>query len=348
MIDANHSSQSSAGTGAAIKHGSSNSTAHKLRDVANLGRSIRRSMWLFVLAGSFLCGQPLIHPCSAASLTLTWDTVANTTGYRVYQATGTAPFSIVLTTATPTATLPEGTNTTRFYVTAYNANGESPPSATVTNIPPTLPPGTPLVTIFAPALGTTNVAVGSTVSVSARIQNDGTADYAIIAGNLTLLAPGATRQDGPYIYVANLPPQTVRAGTAVSVSGTWTATNAVTGTWTAYLVVQDASSTWTAGPSTMFTVSTTVPQLPSIPQNLRLQKISNSRIDLSWQNLAAYGTKIEQSKNGGGYVQIASVAPGIYHCTASVSKHTDYFFRARAFSADGYSDFSNSLYYHSQ
>ena len=197
MTDANHLSQSSAGTGAAIKHGSSNSTAHKLRDVANLGRFKLRLAWLFVWGGLYLCGPWSIHPCSAASLTLTWDTAANTTGYRVYQATGSGSFSIVLTTATPTATFPEGTNTTRFYVTAYNSAGESPPSATVTNIPPTLPPGTPLVTIFAPVLGTTNVAVGSTVSVSARIQNDGTADYAIIAGNLTLLAPGATRQVRP-------------------------------------------------------------------------------------------------------------------------------------------------------
>jgi len=186
------------------------------------------------------------------------------------------------------------------------------------------------------------------VRVAARFQNDGTAAYAIIAGNLTLLAPGATRQDGPYIYVANLPPQTVRAGTAVSVSGTWTATNAAVGTWTAYLVVQDASGTWTAGPSTMFNVSATIPQLPSSPTNLRLQKISASRVDLIWNNLAAYGTEIWQSKNSGGYTRIATVSPGTFHYTASVSKHTDYWWKARAFSADGFSDFSNSLYYRSQ
>lgn len=80
----------------------------------------------------------------ADNVNLTWD--ASTTpgvSYRVYQSLGGNPFSVVLETGTTTSTTLTITTITRFYVTAFDVNGESVPSNIITYTPVPLPPAAP-------------------------------------------------------------------------------------------------------------------------------------------------------------------------------------------------------------
>lgn len=82
---------------------------------------------------------------NAASVNLAWDaspTTAPAVSYRVYASAGTAPFALVLTTASTSATLTFSVST-RYYITAFNTNGESGPSNTLTVTPPATPPAPP-------------------------------------------------------------------------------------------------------------------------------------------------------------------------------------------------------------
>lgn len=82
---------------------------------------------------------------NAATVNLAWDPSPTTTPavtYRVYSSAGTAPFALVLTTASTSATLTFSVST-RYYITAFNTNGESGPSNTLTITPPATPPAPP-------------------------------------------------------------------------------------------------------------------------------------------------------------------------------------------------------------
>lgn len=202
------------------------------------------------------------------------------------------------------------TEQTRFYVTALNLGGESEPSNTVTNTPAT---GAPILVMTAPTLSTTNIAVGTSVQISGGIRNDGTGPMTLIAGSLTLLAPGATTADGPYVIVASLAPQTIPARGAVLITGTWTATTP-TGAWTAYVVVQDDTGKWIPGPMTSFTVTAVpVPQPPAAPTNLRLQQLQGSRRDLGWDGDLTASAIVEKAIESDPFTQVAVLSPGILH-----------------------------------
>lgn len=80
---------------------------------------------------------------NAATANLQWDpSVTPGVTYRVYQSAGTAPFALVLTTASTSATL-IFTGTTRFYTTAFNSDGESVASNVLTVVAPASPPAPP-------------------------------------------------------------------------------------------------------------------------------------------------------------------------------------------------------------
>jgi len=95
---------------------------------------------------AWLLGSLVIH---GASIELTWDTSPGADGYKLFQSIGTAAFTSA-TNAGPPITLPLNTNAvTRWYVTAFNAGGDSPPSNTLTNTPATQPPPLPAMTNLA-------------------------------------------------------------------------------------------------------------------------------------------------------------------------------------------------------
>ena len=84
---------------------------------------------------------------ASATVALDWNDVADADGYRVFRSTGGAPVQIadVATSIHTDTTVTNGTTYT-YTVRAYNAAGESPPSAGVTATPTADPdpiPGTP-------------------------------------------------------------------------------------------------------------------------------------------------------------------------------------------------------------
>ncbi|MES2367085.1 MAG: hypothetical protein V4563_14510 [Pseudomonadota bacterium] len=87
----------------------------------------------------------LFVECRAATIVLMWDSAPTVLTYKVWQSTGESPFSLTQQVSTNMAAVfGISTNvTTRFFVTALNAFGESTPSLTVTNLAsPTNPPPT--------------------------------------------------------------------------------------------------------------------------------------------------------------------------------------------------------------
>lgn len=77
----------------------------------------------------------------AATVSLVWNPSLETAGYRVYRSQGDEAFQRVMETATTNATAEVSSNVpTRFYITAFNAVGESGPSNVLTNTPITEPP----------------------------------------------------------------------------------------------------------------------------------------------------------------------------------------------------------------
>jgi hypothetical protein len=239
----------------------------------------------------------------------------------------------------------------RWRVTAYNAGGESQPGNTVTNLPPIVPPTGPIISLSAPTFSSTNVAQGQSVVITATLRNSGDGAYSLTDGSITLLAPSATRQDGPYVWATRIPAQIISAGQVLTLNPTWTApTNAEVGQWTAYLVIKDAAGTWTVGPMATFNVVGNVPPpLPPLPPtNLKITKIGSTRIDLSWNNSPANSTRLERSKSGGPYTVLAMTAPGTLHYTTSFTRKTEYWFRAQSVSPGGVSAYCDPVPFYSR
>ncbi len=255
----------------------------------------------------------------------------------MYQSIDTAGYSVITnaSTATQATVSYDGTRLTRWYVTALATNGmESVPSNVVTNSP-VVPPA-PNITLFAPTLGSTNVAQGSSLNIAAVCRNYGNADFALTAGSITLLAPGATRSDGPYVYALVIPPQTIASNSSVTFSAVWTApTNAALGTWSAYLAVQGGGGVWSGGPGTAFTVTATAPPpLPPLaPTNLRLTELGQRRRDVSWLAALDVSFNVDKAVESDPYTRVATVAPGTLHWTDNRARQKVTHYRVQACNA---------------
>ena len=87
--------------------------------------------------------------------------------------------------------------------------------------------------------------------------------------------------------------------------------------------------------------------IPSAPSNLNAKVISKSQIDLSWTDNSQNetGFKIERKKDTSGtYTQINTIGANITsYSDIGLSSGTLYFYRVRAYSNDGDSDYSNEV-----
>jgi len=198
-----------------------------------------------------------------------------------------------------------------------------------------------------PTLNTTNVIVGSTVQFMAIVRNDGGGELLLAGGALTLLPPGATRADGPYIQVTTVGPQTIGDGVSVVVNGSWLAQSTV-GQWSAYMAVKDPAGTWVGGPATPFTVTSgpPMPTVPLAPTNLRAVAVTQTRLDISWQGTLTASTEVERAKEAETFRRIATVAPGTLHFSDTIQRRRDYRYRVRAKSGAGVSAYSDVVSYH--
>ncbi len=87
------------------------------------------------------------------------------------------------------------------------------------------------------------------------------------------------------------------------------------------------------------------PAAPAAPTGLSATAVSSSQIDLSWTDNSTdeTGFKIERKTGAGGtYGQIDTVGAGITtYQNTGLSASTEYYYRVRAYNADGDSDYSN-------
>jgi len=120
--------------------------------------------------------------------------------------------------------------------------------------------------------------------------------------------------------------------------GTLTASNAQ-GQLT-FRFVTDAQNTAAGWSATLSCIT-----LPIPPSNLALSVISQTQINLSWQDNSnnETGFKIERSANDQtNYTQITTVGAGITtYQDNSLSANTTYFYRIRAYNGDGNADFAD-------
>lgn len=91
----------------------------------------------------------------------------------------------------------------------------------------------------------------------------------------------------------------------------------------------------------------TIPTEPpdAAPSDLVATAISHQRIDLAWTNNAsnATGVAIERSPDESDWAQIDTVGADVESFSnTGLTPETTYYYRVRAFNADGYSDYSNT------
>jgi len=91
--------------------------------------------------------------------------------------------------------------------------------------------------------------------------------------------------------------------------------------------------------------ATTFPLPPGAPGNLTATTVSNTRINLAWQDNSANeeGFKIERKKGAAGvYAQIAQVGPEVKKfADSTLAANTLFLYRVRAFNTGNHSDYSN-------
>jgi len=280
--------------------------------------------------------------------------------------------------------VPLSTNeTSRFQVTASSDAGDSQPSNTYTNIPPITPPP-PVTSLVFEAEGGTIVAPFYIAGGGTLIQQDvmsGLTDGGRAAYQFTITNAGdygvsvflnapTEGANSLYISMDAQPTDPIAIWDVPVTIGFQNRLAAWRGNGT-FNMPQFSPKLWTltAGLHTLFIrgrepgvqidritiqkIGTTnqpppVPVPPSPPQNLRTAKITNDRIDLSWQSDLAAATKLERSVNGSSFAALETVAAGTQHTSTSVSRRRTYAYRAKSVNAGGESSWSNTATYSTQ
>jgi thermitase len=90
----------------------------------------------------------------------------------------------------------------------------------------------------------------------------------------------------------------------------------------------------------------TPPPAPDAPSNLSATAVSSSQIALNWSDNSAgeSGFKLERSRDGASFTQIASVGAGVTSFTdTGLLASTSYTYRVRAYNSTGNSDYSSAV-----
>lgn len=154
---------------------------------------------------------------------------------------------------------------------------------------------------------------------------------------------GATQQFAAVArdqFGASLAVQPAFVWSVFSGGGTITSAGLYTAPATAGTATIRATSGSLFGTSTVSIVAPT----PAAPTGLAVRTVSSSRLDLTWTDNATNesGFLIERSLDGVNFTQIASVGANVRTYSATgLSANTRYYFRVRAFNANGNSLFSN-------
>jgi transcriptional regulator CtsR len=266
-------------------------------------------------------------PISSSQINLTWqDNSDNEAGFKIERKTGTGSYSQIATVGAGVTSYSNSrlsANTTYYYrVRAYNTVGNSDYSseASATTLPP--PPSAPV--LKSPASRSTVPTLTPRLEWNA---STGATEYDLqvaTTSSFTTLLVNETEITNLYYDMA---PEILKWNTTYY----WrvNARNSLgsTSSWSSYRYFKTA-----VGPP------------PNAPSDLTATPVSSSQINLTWQDNSdnESGFRIERKTGTGSYSQIATVGAGVTsYSNSRLSANTTYYYRVRAYSAAGNSDYSD-------
>ena len=266
-------------------------------------------------------------PISSSQINLTWqDNSSDETGFKIERKTGSGSYSQIATVGagvTSYSNTSLSASTTCYYrVRAYSAAGNSDYSneASATTLPP--PPSAP--TLKSPASAST------VPNLTPRLEwnaSSGATEYGLQVATTSSFTNLLVNETGITDLFYDVPEGILNWNT----------------TYYWRVNARDSfgsTSSW----STSRYFKTAVGPPPEAPSDLIATAVSSSRIDLSWQDNSSdeTGFKIEKKTGSGSYSQIATVGAGITsYSNTSLSAGTTCYYRVRAYSSAGNSEYSN-------
>jgi len=317
---------------------------------------------------TLLASFAVLFPASADNISLTWDLSLEADGYRLYQSVLNAPYANVATVNSPPVSV-SVTQSSQFYVIAYNEGGDSGPSNIVAYTP--LPPP-PAGLVFEAESGTisapfviTNGYVEQTVLTG--LNDGGRAVYHFSVtqtGEYTVFATVNAPSEGSNSLFVGINAEPIDPASIWDIPVTTgfqvrEASWRGSGTFNSPQFVPQVFNL-AAGNHTLIIVGreggvqidkieirkrSVTPVIPNPPTNLRISTITSSRIDLRWDAPANTSTVDVEYAQSGQMYKVAATVPStqVTYSKSGLRKNTSYVFRARGRNAAGYSAYSNQV-----
>jgi hypothetical protein len=272
-------------------------------------------------------GSLIATPVSSSRIDITWrDNSSDETGFKIERRTGFGSYLQIATVgAGITGYSNSGLSASTIYyyrVRAYKAtlNSDYCEEASAMTLPP--PPSAPI--LKSPASRSTVPTLTPRLEWNA---SNGAVSYGVQVATSSSFTTLLVSETGIADLYYDIEPGTLNWNTAYY----WrvNARNSLDSTsgWSSYRYFRTA-----VGPP------------PSAPTDLVGTSISSSRIGVTWQDNSdsEAGFRIERRTGAGSYSQIATVGAGITSYTSNgLAASTTYYYRVRAYSATGNSDYSN-------
>jgi transcriptional regulator CtsR len=269
----------------------------------------------------------IANTISSSQINLTWqDNSSDETGFKIERKTGTGSYSQIATVgANVTSYSNTGltASTTYYYrVRAYSVAGNSGYSNEASAA--TLPPPPPAPTLKSPTSAST------VPSLTPRLEwnaSNGAVSYGVQVSTSSSFTNLLVNETGITNLYYDIAPGILN----------WN---------TIYYWRVNAKNSYgsTSGWSRSRYFRTAVGPPPNAPSDLTATPISSSQINLTWQDNSSdeSGFKIERKTGSGSYSQIATVGADVTsYSNTFLSANTTYYYRVRAYSAAGNSNYSN-------
>lgn len=279
-------------------------------------------------------GNLRVTAVTAFQVDLAWDASTGVVnGYRVERSADNGLTWISLGNALPTTTAfsdatVQPLTTYQYRVFAFNTNGDSPASNTVTATTPDLPPAAP-----------SNLAATAPAVFPPREVNLSWRDNANNEAGFKVWRAVETEAGlQPFVLLVTL--NTPAAGTGATV--TYKDTTVEPKMTYHYKVVAFNAAGDSAFSNEVAIV--TPGEIPQAPTNLRLVSRTRTSITMRWNDNSNNEQGFQIWRLNGTWKLIATVGPNVTTYTnTGLTPNTTYSYRVRAYNADGFSAYSNIL-----